>query len=130
MHDGSHAGDRASNPGERSVHVSRVQSGFGRLRILMPERFSGHGQDNCTEWVLSMCRWLRGNAVDESRWLAIMFANLSSAAPSWMNMIELQVHQGQRVPFATWSDFTSEVRGAFEPATLAEQARRRVHSLR
>ena len=47
----------------------------------MPERFSGHQQDvSCTEWVLAMCRWLRGNAVDESRWLSVMSANLSGAA--------------------------------------------------
>ena len=58
-----------------------------------------------------------------------MSANLTGAATSWMNMIELQVHQGKRSPIADWEEFSNELRTAFEPATLAEQARRRIYSL-
>ena len=77
-----------------------------------------------------MCRWLQGNAVDESRWLSVMSANLSGAAISWMNLVELQVYQGARAPFADWREFTEALHGTFESATLGEQARRRLHSLR
>ena len=68
--------------------------------------------------------------MEENRWLAVMSANLTGAATSWMNFIELQVHQGKRAPFADWTKFTTELRNAFEPATLAEQARRRIHGLK
>ena len=100
--DGSQSSHRGELPAEEQrAAIPHADLGFGRLRIPMPERFSGHQQDvSCTEWVLAMCRWLRGNAINESRWQAIMSANLSGVAISWMNLMELQVYQGARAPFA------------------------------
>ena len=134
--DDSQDGNQSSHRGELPVEehqagIPHVDSGFGRLRIPMPERFSGHQQDvSCTEWVLAMCRWLCGNAVNESRWLAIMSANLLGPAILWMNLVELQVYQGTHAPFADWHEFTKALRHTFESATLAEQARRKLHGLR
>ena len=68
--------------------------------------------------------------MDESRWLSIISTNLSGAAILWMNLVELQVYQGTRVPFADWHEFIEALRGTFESASLGEQARRKLHTMR
>ena len=113
-------------PGIRGPHENLLQ----RLRVPMPEAYSGDGDTTFTEWQVVMCRWLRSNGLRESRWLPVFVNNLKGAAMKWMNLTDLQVARGQREPFPSWREWANEARQKFEPTTLEEMARAQLRKLR
>lgn len=75
------------------IAIDLIDSVFGKLQIPLLDRLSRHDHAiSYTEWVLDICKWLRGNAMEESRWLVVMLANFSGAAILWMNPVEVQVY--------------------------------------
>ena len=103
---------------------------LSRLRLAVPAKFSGDGKVAASEWLMEVCRWLRLNNVSEDRWGAVMMSQLSGAAQSWLNHLELQVVQGVRALPVRWEDFARELRAIFEPVTSVEAARRDLRRLK
>ncbi|WP_461509454.1 hypothetical protein, partial [Rhodopirellula baltica] len=108
----------------------RINGAFRSLKIDAPKAFTGDSKEMASEWIVAITRWLRAQRIPEEDWVLILPAHLGGSAAKWMNVVELRIQQGMRVPWTHWRAFATELQAQFEALAPGEKARIELRNLR